>query len=436
MNLFSRPKRTSEVFGISTEILSDSYVDRGNLDSELQKQMGRTTHIALRGESKCGKSWIRQKNIPEAIAVQCRLNRTVRDLYSDALSQLGLHLVKQTQSSTSLRGKLEATGEAGFKVIAKVAAKLGGEVEKSDGVMSVPVGNDLDDLRFVSDIINASGRRLVIEDFHYLSPAERKAFAFDLKALWDLKTYVVVIGIWAENNLLLHLNPDLSGRIVEMPIYWSAPDLRSVIDNGSKALNIEFSTAIVARMVEDSFGTVGILQRLALATLDEAKIEEGQKHLTTVDQVGSYEGAAMSYAEQLNALYQTFAKRVANGIRQRANSTGIYAHMLSVVLSADDKTLTDGLHTDAIFTEAHKIETRVQKPNLRQILLKIDALQVDNDGRGLILSYDEHKDEVFVVDRQLFLYRKYATVRWPWEQLIAEANASASGYDIDEPATI
>lgn len=424
-------KRTSDVFGISTEILPDSYVDRGNLDKDLQLQLSRPNHIALRGESKCGKSWIRQKNLPDAITVQCRLNKKPRDLYADALSQLGLHLIKETRQDTKGTAKLEATGEAGFKLIAKLAVTLGAQLETADGVTSVPVGQDLEDLRFVSSILNASGRRLVIEDFHYLSPVERKAFAFDLKALWDYKTYVVVIGIWAENNLLLHLNPDLSGRITELPIYWSGPDLAEVLNRGSKALNIEFSPEVARELTGSAYGTVGILQKLALGTLDQARIFEAPKHKVAVNNLDHFNCAAMEYAEQLNALYQTFAKRVAAGIRQRQNSTGIYAHMLSVVLAADDKTLSDGMHTDAIFTEAHKLEPRVQKPNLRQILLKIDGIQIDEDGRGLILSYDENKDEVYVVDRQLFLYRKFATVRWPWEQIIHEADQTATGYDGD-----
>ena len=422
-------KKTHDVFGISTEILPDSYVNRGKLDEEFQRYLSRTQHIALRGESKCGKSWIRQKNIPDALVVQCRLNKKPRDLYADALSQLGLHLVKERHTETKIGVKLEANGELGVKILAKLAAKLGLEVEQGRGFASTPVGQDLDDLRFVSSIIEASGRRLVIEDFHYLSPAERKAFAFDLKALWDYRIYVVIIGIWTENNLLLHLNPDLSGRIIELKLYWNTEDLHSVIRRGCNALNIDTSQSITTNLVESSFGTVGILQQLMLGILDESNIYDEQIHKKTINDPEVFNSAAMAYAEQLNALYQTFAKQVSSGIRQRQNSTGIYAHMLKVVLSTEDKKLSDGLSTDEIFEEAHKIEPRVQKPNLRQILLKIDSIQIDDDGRGLIISYDENKDEVYVVDRQLLLYRKYATVRWPWEQLIDEANRMNGAYD-------
>jgi len=186
-------------------------------------------------------------------------------------------------------------------IIAKILAKLSFsqslDRETKTVTKSLEVGRDLDDLRFVAEIINASGRRLVIEDFHYLSPAQRKSFAFDLKALWDYKTFVVIIGIWAENNLLLHLNPDLTLRIEEVPISWSSDDLRSVLENGSKALNIEFSSKLYRLFIDDAFGTVGILQKMALATLDEHGVDQTQNMLVKIDNERKYEDVAMHYAE-------------------------------------------------------------------------------------------------------------------------------------------
>ena len=53
-------KPTTDVFGVSTEILKDSYVDRGDLDSKIAAYLGRDNHIAIRGASKSGKSWLRR----------------------------------------------------------------------------------------------------------------------------------------------------------------------------------------------------------------------------------------------------------------------------------------------------------------------------------------------------------------------------------------
>ncbi|MBB3910147.1 hypothetical protein [Sphingomonas desiccabilis] len=429
--MFEQQYKSQEVFGVTTEILTPSYVNRGGLDARIEKLLGRDTHIALRGESKCGKSWLRKKNIPDAITVQCRLGKGVRDLYTDALAQLGLQLVTERTSEKGFKANLEASGEFAVKLLGKIAVKLGLEGELKTSAKSIPVGRDLDDLRFVSEIINESGRRLVIEDFHYLPHDARKAFAFDLKALWDYRTYVVIIGIWSENNLLLHLNSDLTGRVREVSIFWSADDLRAVLEQGSEALNISFSRQICGRLIHDSYGTVGILQTLALGILDEAGVERRQPSRVEISDEGAYESAAMAYADQLNAQYQTFAARVAAGIRRRTNATGIYAHMLKVVMEASVADLSSGFPRDQIYRLAAQREPRIQKPNLRQILLKIDGLQVDGEGRGLVLSYDEQKDEVFVVDKQLFFYRQYATAKWPWESIIEQVDETGAGYESD-----
>mgnify|MGYP000532878565 CR=1 FL=1 len=415
--------RSDQVFGISTDILEPSYVNRGNLDAVVQRDLKRDKHIALRGESKCGKSWLRQRNIPDALVVQCRLNKTVHDLYRDIFSQLGISVSTERNEGGRISTTVDAQTEAGLGVLARLKASLGiaGEIHSSES--SLVIGQDESDLRFISDIIKASGRRLVIEDYHYLKPSERQSFAYDLKAFWDYGVYVIIIGIWSENNLLLHLNNDLSNRVIEHSIYWSPENLKLVLDNGSEALNIEFDRDVKRRLVEDAFGAVGTLQSLTIDVLDAAQIEQTEKEKKVVGDREMYEAVAMEHADQLNAIYQTFATRVAKGIRQRKKSTGIYAHMLWAVMEANEKDLIDGLSTDDIFKIASSREGRIQKPNLRQILRKIGELQVDSDGRGLILSYDDTKDEVTVVDKQLFLYRKYATVQWPWEKILEDVNS-------------
>lgn len=137
----------------------------------------------------------------------------------------------------------------------------------------------------------------------------------------------------------------------------------------------------------------------------------------------------MSYAEQLNPLYQQFAKRVSSGIRARKDSTGIYAHAIAVILETNDNILMKGLPLDRIFQISNSRQPRIQKGNLRKVLEKFEELQVDEEGRGLVLSYNDATTEISVVDRQLLLYRRYSTVKWPWEDLIKEADTSGNGFD-------
>jgi hypothetical protein len=203
-------KQTHEVFGVSNEVLPDSYVDRGALDAEVRSYLKRPTHVALRGASKCGKSWLRQTVLPDALTVQCRLKKTTLDIYIDALSQLEVKLIVDETNGSSVKGRVETSGDLGIKLLARLGVKAAVEAEKSGAKKTQVVGHDVTDLRFVADIIKESGKRLVIEDFHYLSVEERRVFAFDLKALWDYGVFVVIIGVWSQQNLIQYLNPDLT----------------------------------------------------------------------------------------------------------------------------------------------------------------------------------------------------------------------------------
>lgn len=426
-----RRKRVTEVFGISPEILPDSYVDRGQLDSEIARQLSRNNHIALRGESKCGKSWLRKRNIPDAIVVQCRLGKTVNDIYKDILSELGISIKLEENISTSLKSAFEINGGLAVKIIAKVGTKLGFEVqEQSTGKYKI-IGKDIDDIRFICEVINASDRRVVVEDFHYMTVSERKSFAFDLKTMWDYSTFIIIVGVWSQSNMLIFLNPDLAGRIEEISIYWTDSDLLKVIDKGSQSLRVDFSDDLKKKLVSDSFGNCGILQKLTLGVLDEAGIHETCAQIFHLDNISLSEGSGMKYAEQLNPVYQQFAGRVSKGIRKRSDATGIYAHAMAVIMAADDEILKNGFSLDDIHKIAYDRQPRIQKGNLRTVLEKFEILQVDEEGRGLVLAFNEANDEIHVVDRQILLYRRYATVKWPWENMISEVDQREEGFDAD-----
>ena len=226
----------------------------------------------------------------------------------------------------------------------------------------------------------------------------------------------------------------MAGRVEEVAITWSAADLGSVIDRGLHALNVRMGADMRKTVIGDAFGTVGILQKLMLSLMDKSGVDHTQPPGTDVkiDNSDHYNSVAMEYADQLNALYQTFASRVANGIRSRKNSTGIYAHMLAVAMAENDDALIMGLGINTLFQKANTREPRIKKGNLRHILTKIDEIQVDENGKGLILSFDEYKEELSVVDRQLLFYRRYATVRWPWENIIEQVAGTDHAFNGDD----
>ncbi len=139
----------------------------------------------------------------------------------------------------------------------------------------------------------------------------------------------------------------------------------------------------------------------------------------------------MEYAEQLNPVYQQFSKLVSKGIRSRKNSTGIYAHAMNAIIDSADWELINGLPAKSIYERAHAKQDRIQFGNLKIVLEKLPELQVDDNGRGMVITYNTATEEISVVDRQLLLYRRFSTVKWPWEDLIAEAEKAGGQLDSD-----
>lgn len=414
--------KTTNVFGISTRVRPDSYIDRNNLDIVIKRLLQHDTHIALKGASKCGKSWLRQQSIVNDNTVQCRLGKTVQDIYVEALANLGIVLEIEKSSSTKISGNLEATGEAGLKILTKVAGTFGIELEHTGEKTTRNLKCDLTNLKFITELIKESNTRLVVEDFHYLSIDERRKFSFDLKTLWDLECYVIIVGVWTQTNLLTFLNPDLSGRIEEVVINWSNEDLLNVINKGSQALKITISESIKRHLLEDSVNNVGILQRLLLDLVEsQAGIMETCALPTLIENVTLYHNATKNYANQLDGIYQEFAKIVSAGIRKRKDSTGIYAYTMKAIVESSDQKLLDGLSRDEIFQITHSLQERIQTGNLKTILGKVEELQVDDAQRGLVVGYDQSTDSVYIVDHQLLFYRRHHTMNWPWEELAEES---------------
>lgn len=424
--------KTHDVFGIQPTISHYSYVDRGSLDQTLRKLVQRQqTHIAIRGASKAGKSWLRQQVLEDPIIVQCRLSYSTADIYRDALARLDIAIESERSTSNTNKIRISGAGEVGLKLLAKVSG--GGEAAKEDlfQVKEKVIGKDLNDLEYIASLIRASNRVLVIEDFHYLSEEEQRRFAFDLKTLWDYKTFVVVIGVWISENMLITLNPDLSDRIEELSVTWQPTELRSVLDRGCNALNLKMSSAVTEKLASISYGSVGLLQKLALRFVDEELgIEESVNGTapTVIDNTEKVDDAAMHVAEQLNQLYQAFAKRVSEGIRRRKNATGIYAHAMAAIMAADDEPLSNGLSAKTVFEVSSAKQPRIKYGNLKTALSKFADLQVDEERRGLVLAYDAQDEKVFVVDKQLLLYRAYCTVKWPWDEIIAELETADDAY--------
>ena len=268
--------KLQDVFGIATRVNTASYVDRGGLDQRLRYLLETDRHIAIHGDSKQGKSWLRAQILrrDESIVVQCQVESTPESLFQQALGTLGVQVELSVTKTNTLQGTLDLTGNIELgKILAKAKAELaaGGELARATERELKPVGQTAADLSWVARILAASGRRLVLEDFHYLSDEQRTRIAFILKALGDYGVYVIVVGVWPDDHLLTYYNGDLDGRVEDIRLEWNDDELDEVLGRGGDALDVEFAGDVRKALIADAYGNVGLVQRLA----EHVCLEEG-----------------------------------------------------------------------------------------------------------------------------------------------------------------
>ena len=174
-------------------------------------------------------------------------------------------LREEVSDSRKFSAEIKAGGEAGIPLVTKGKAEATGGFNKSHEKKKTtePIGRSAGSLAFLADAIKKSGRRVVIEDFHYIPETSKKEFAVEIKGLLEYGASFILVGAWEEPHVLVAYNGDLSGRVDEINLRWTDAELFKVLELGQDALNISFAPHLTREMVADSSGNIGLLQRIA-----------------------------------------------------------------------------------------------------------------------------------------------------------------------------
>lgn len=412
-----------DVFGITAHVDSASYVDRGGLDATFSRALKSDRHVAVHGGSKQGKSWLRTRVLPEtdSILVQCTPASTAASLLQEALGRLGVSATLSMSATRDIRGTLDfsGSGELG-KLIAKLklAGSASGSLAHTKTEELAPIGKTPADLLWVSSTIAASGRTLVLEDFHYLAEDVQKELAFLLKAMGEYGMYVVVVGVWPQDHLLTYFNGDLDGRVEDIQLKWDDNELSRVLKQGTSALNIEFDEVLLGEIVREASGSVGLLQRLAEQLCVAEKVFEtaGGMRPKRIVAGSSFLTARGAVAAQMQGRFQTFADNFVRGMRRLPEGLEVYRHLLQAATEASDDELLAGLDSAALLLRISQQDggEAIRPSDLTQALERIDKLQVKIGVNPLVLTYSRPSRRLFLADRAFLFYRRHGSPVWPW----------------------
>jgi hypothetical protein len=413
--------KLNEVFGISNAIPRYTYVDRSGLDTTFSYSLQCDRHMVLHGGSKQGKTVLRRKNLPEeqSLVVQCNATTSRAEIYAQILAMLKASIPISSTTKSSNSG--EAGAEAGFTLpligSSKATGKFASGSETSQTQQAV--GVDTKNIHYIAEVIKNSGRRVVIEDFHYLPEEEKRTLSFDLKAYWDLGVFFIIVGIWAEHNLLTFYNSDLSGRIDEIDVQWKEAELHTVLTKGEGALQVIIAQDIRQCMIDDASQNVGLLQRIAerfcrysgVLKTTNATMAQTLADKSALDQ------ARVSICGEEAVRYRQFGEALTHGFKASEESElKVYMNIARCAVEASDHELRNGIHYNTVFDRVSSMNSRIRRSDLTAALQRLNRLQQDRKVSPLVLSYNDATKELQLVDRELLFYRKHGNPTWPWQE--------------------
>jgi len=428
MGVFMKKYKLQQVFGVRTPPAGErypdvTYVNRAGLDERIRYYLNSGRHLVIFGPSKQGKTVLRQRAIEDkdCIVIQCRSSNAKTAIYREVLGRLEVYQETGKEVGSGREGSVEAnlTGSAGVPIVFKGEAELAGSATvSSEQRRSLRLfGQDVDDLSFVAKAILDSGKRVILEDFHYVTEEDKKGIAEDLKTFLEYGVSLIIVGTWNEQFMLVGYNGDLNGRFDEIDLIWQDDELRKIVGLGQKALNIEFSQEIIDQIIKDVNGNVGLLQRI----LEQLCVEEGcyetKEHLTLIQDLNKLDIARKNICRQEAGRYRLFGWSVPNGFPNSNNAMkNVYMRIIQACIIADESELLAGISFSGLVQIISGIDGKVRKDSVRDALLRIDRLQAEKSINPIIATYNPVTGILHLADRELLFYRKYGGPKWPWEE--------------------
>jgi hypothetical protein len=397
---------TKDVFGIQRD-LPLNYIER-DADAIFKDALDRKHHVVIFGSSKQGKTCLRKKNLnpEEYIVVHCDNKMDLYNLNVNILKQAGFTV--QVSETKSISGKAKVKVGFGWNLFGKADFESELEGEKGNEKEFKPLELDPDDVNDIIQALKGLGfnKYIIIEDFHYLKDETQVDFAIELKAFHENSDLTfIVVGVWLEENRLIALNGDLSGRIKSVNAdEWTNENLMSLIIDGEILLNISIPEDNKKQLIEKSLNNVYIVQEACYQLCKVNKIQQTQETKVDID-CASLDTIISQVINQHSGRYNNLITNISEGFQ----TTGLEMHkwIMYSIIKADIDKLEKGLkrsEINALLQAEHPRKQELNPGNLTQALKSIASLQVKKNTIPLIIDYDSSNLKLNIVDKGFIIW--------------------------------
>lgn len=410
-------KYTNQVYGVSNELI-ETYVERPRVDEAFINGLEKNKHIIVYGASKQGKTSLTNKHLTDNdyIKVNCSPTASTLDIYSSIARQLNVEILESHEINMNVGGETKIGLKAKIKIPfiggANTEAEAGGSVSKENSQKFKVIDFNLALAQDLSELLKSVKfkKRIILENFHYLSEDIQKQLAIDLRIFEDYNILFIVLGIWREKNRLAQYNGDLLDRVIEVPVEpWEREDLKKIVEQGLPLLNASFEK-VIDYIIDSCFDSVGVFQEICKESCLAANVLNTQENLVDI----SISNVDTAIQKKLQDYSSRHTRCLEAFIEQKARSsqeTPLYIpyYFIKVLFYESMENIVQGLKRKSIQEKIKEIHHRgddVRASDMGYFLKSIVSSQISKGISPPIFDYDNSTNSIKIIDSTFYFFIK------------------------------
>lgn len=410
-------RATNQVYGVSNELI-DTYIERKSVDEAFTKGLDKNKHIIVYGASKQGKTSLTNKHLKEGdyIKVNCSPTASILDIYNSIARQLSIDILETREITTTIGGEAKVGLKAKIRIPflggGDAESEVSGSKEKSTGKSYREIDFNLALAQDLSELLRSISfnKRIILENFHYLSEEVQKQLAVDLRIFEDYNILFIILGIWREKNRLAQFNGDLVDRVIEVPVEpWEKDDLKRIVGEGMPLLNVNFDN-VVDYIIDSCFDSVGVFQEICKESCYAAEVHETQETLVVITQQHVDE----AIKEKLEDYSSRHTRCLESFIEQKARSSQevplyIPYYFVKVLFQETMESIIQGLKRKPLQEKIRALHHRpddVRPSDMGYFLKNLVASQISKGISPPIFDYDNSTSSIKIIDSTFYFFIK------------------------------
>jgi len=254
---------------------------------------------------------------------------------------------------------------------------------------------------------------IVIDDFHYIPPAEQLAVVRGLKDPVFDGLPVIFASVPHRAFDAVRVEKEMTGRVEQLPIqFWSQDELAGIAHKGFAALNVTALEGTVGRLASESFNSPHLMQDFCLQLCKSNGLREAAEETRRLEEPiwdeffrARASGASQSAFELLARGPRQRTDRVARILRD-GTETDIYGTVLAAIAATGPLT---ALTYEELRASLRKVmeSDPPQRHEVTRVLEEMSKTAREKIEGEPVVDYDEELSTLFISDPFFAYYLRW-----------------------------